>query len=189
MRNILFVRHLKTQSNVIKRYAGQQNIEVGEFPEKMEYIEKIQNNPVVLISPMKRCLQTLLHIESLSGYKFIDIFELEDLKERHLGIWENRLKSDVAREFSEFFINGVFDLKKTPPEGESFSGITKRAKNVIEAINKINEERQILICSHNQLLKVLVSQLYQFDFTQNFDFINGKIYDENVLFSEVKRKH
>jgi broad specificity phosphatase PhoE len=172
----------------MKRYAGQQDIEVVRFPEKIEQIAKIQCDPIVLISPMKRCQQTLLHIESLLGYHFKDILVLEDLRERHLGIWENRLKSDIMQVYSEYFTNGVFDFKKTPPEGESFFEINNRVESVIRIINKIDCKRQILICSHNQLMKVLVSQLFQFDFTQNFDFINGKIYNKHDLFNDVKNK-
>lgn len=184
--NILFVRHLKTPSNLIKRYAGQQDVEVAIFPEKIEQLEKIHSDPIILISPMKRCQQTLSHIEKLLGYKFINIIVLDELKERNLGVWENRLKIDIIKEYPEFFYNNIFDLTRTPPEGESFFEILKRAESVIKVIDQINDGNQILICSHNQLLKILTSQLYQFDFTRNFDFRNGKIYDKEDMYNEIR---
>ena len=71
-----------------------------------------------------------------------------------MGIWEGKLKSYIVNNNPELFINGKFKLFSTPPFGESYIDFKNRATEFLQLMNK--EDGNILICSHNQFLKMLL---------------------------------
>lgn len=147
--HILFLRHFETKLNKEKRISGRslemtilepQNI-VGDFA--VDH---------VICSPAVRCRQTLQAF--LRDRQVEDVCYVPELVERDMGLLEGRLRSEMAKEYPLLFNDGKFCLFETPPQGESYKMFYDRVKECWEAHLK-TQDGTILICSHNQFLKML----------------------------------
>ncbi len=130
-------------------------------------------------SPSQRCLDTLSLIPELKILPIID----KRLMERKMGDFENCSRQDVYQKFPDFFrnINNqiYFRFELTPPYGESFSEFKSRISSFCSEIIIPCKERDILICSHNQAIKMMYFVLKGFPLTEEewnrITFPNGKI--------------
>lgn len=182
--NLLFFRHFKTDNNLNKIKTGQVDIEIKVFPKEIIGMELMTPNAIVLTSPLKRCLQSVSFIESFIRYKFKEIIIVDELKERNYGLWESMPKEEIAQKYPGYFIDGVFNYLLTPPDGESYQNILKRVNKAIDLINTFSTDHQLIICSHNHFLKLLVSQLFELKIKIDFGFKNGIIYTKNDIISQ-----
>ena len=105
---------------------------------------------------------------------------LDQLLERSMGKFEGKRRDEVAEEFPEYFINDKFIYNLTPPQGESYKEIFMRADAFVENfILKEIESKNVLICSHNQFLKMIYFSLLDVPIGENWyekNFQNGKVY-------------
>lgn len=177
-RNYLFLRHIKTFNNTKHLINGRslyQPIENKKFISSSYYIDRIY------CSAALRCRQTIdCYLET---HQTVPIQYLELLYERSMGIWEGELKSSIISNNADLFINGNFKLFLTPPSGESYSDFKNR---VIDFLNLTNKENgNILVCSHNQFLKMLLLLLSNAAITQeiwnSINFPHGEIFSLEEL--------
>lgn len=181
-KSYFFLRHLKTSNNTKQLINGRslaQSIE-NEKPIITSYcIDSIY------CSDALRCRQTIDCYLKVNNVVPIQYSKL--LYERDMGIWEGKLKSSIASDNPELFINGNFRLFSTPPLGESYDDFKNRVAKFIKLMNK--EKGNILICSHNQFLKMLLLTLNNTVITQeiwnSINFPHGEI----LSFEELQLKH
>jgi Fructose-2,6-bisphosphatase len=83
----------------------------------------------------------------------------ERLLEQRMGDFENRSRKELHKEFPACFSNiggrGCFRFALTPPNGEAYSEFAERVSSFCEEIMSATEEKNILICSHNQAMKMM----------------------------------
>lgn len=173
--SIFLLRHIKTAYNENRVITGALDVDV--LPNQSIFGE----NPIpifdrILCSPLGRCRKTLalLPLESRQNITFVDA-----LSERSLGRLEGMEKENAFVLYPELFRGEKIDIHAAIPGGESIDDVKNRlCVEVIPLLNKKNEN--ILICSHNQTLKVLYALLHQLPITNSFwestNFENGRIY-------------
>lgn len=174
--SIYFLRHVKTIYNQNNIISGCMEAEIlpnqfltytSPLPSRFDY---------VLSSPSKRCYYTL---ELLPGNRINTIECFNNLLERNVGILEGLQKNDAISQFPYFFHNGKIDINANIPDGESINDVKQRLKSVVSRLNSINIGENVLVCSHNQTLKVLYAMLKNIDlnneYWQRFNLENGAL--------------
>ncbi len=171
-KNYFLLRHLKTSNNSRQLINGRslnQPIENEKPIINSYYIDSIY------CSDALRCRQTIDCYLKTNPAVPIQYSKL--LYERDMGIWEGKPKPSIVSSNPELFINGKFNLFSTPPLGESYTAFKNRATEFLKLINK--ENGNILICSHNQFLKILL-------FTLNNSIITQEIWNSiNFPYGEI----
>lgn len=148
-KHIFFLRHLCTRYNVNDILTGRSNdIPIYEMKE----IKVDQDMDIVYCSTALRCMETLNIF--LRMHKSTKIIYTDRILERNLGILEGKPRKEMILRYPSLFTEGKFSVFATPPNGESFVSFQDRVKKFYEQeICKNNGN--ILICSHNQFLKML----------------------------------
>lgn len=122
---------------------------------KKEYATvDLMNFDKIYCSPSIRCQKTLeiLGNNSLSAEKIV--YD-NRLLERDMGHFEGLSKTECKKMYPKLFMNGAFDVFQTPPQGESYEKFKKRVSSFYDEILKPSNQLNILVCSHNQTLKLL----------------------------------
>lgn len=153
---IILLRHQKTINNYSGFISGQSDSPILEKSLHVKNSDIAKHMDVIYSSPAQRCLDTLQHIQNLP---IIPTIIDKRLLERNMGDFESRPRKQLFRQYPDLFrnINGkiLFRFELTPPHGESFSDFSKRISSFCKEVIFANKERNILICSHNQTLKMM----------------------------------
>ena len=171
--SLFFLRHLKTTNNSNGIISGKADSEL--IPEQKIYDQPYKNIifDVALCSPIKRCQDTLSLIPK---ERIIHIVSMAELVERDMGDLEGLAKAEAHRRFPFLFYSEKIDVSSEIPNGESVRDVLIRINPVIEYI-KANTDKNILVCSHNQTMKILYCALcgnpVTNSFWQCFNFPNG----------------
>lgn len=175
------LRHCKTQNNIEKRISGQSDSLIIDYSVDIsildqEVIYKLGLN--VITSPAPRCLKTIDVIKQHIPGK-ITIQTDERLLERHMGLWEGKFKKSIMTHTAWETINEHINPYHTPPNGESISKCIKRIDEFLIDLEHNSLNTPIMICGHNQTLKLLKFQLFKLpnliDFWKAESFENGKV--------------
>ena len=168
MEHLYFLRHFQTASNKSGLLHGRSldiPIESGH--------PILCDHPIdaIYCSNALRCRQTLKYFTE--SHKNIPICYTDLLLERSLGSLESQPRDEAVNAYPELFHGRKLQLTCTPPQGESFEQFKNRAHQFINTYVKNNEHKNILICSHNQFLKMLYFILMDLDLSQeNWESIN-----------------
>lgn len=99
-----------------------------------------------------------------------------------MGKLEGMLKLEAEMVYPELFINGSFNVFRTPPQGESFGSFESRIYKFYNEILNTDEQLNVLICSHNQTLKLLRLLILKKDISyqswSEYSFKNGKVIEK-----------
>ena len=173
------MRHCKTEYNLLKKISGQANSQLVDHQIDSSAFDKFRlplRNFIIISSPLDRCIQTVRHL--LEQYCDTDAMVHIDSRiiERGMGKWEGRLKKDILSEFPTY--NDISPWY-TPPDGESFEDFANRIEDFVHDIKARSAYGPILICAHNQSLKLLAYKLDNrtdlLSFWSSCSFENGKI--------------
>ncbi|MDE5758338.1 MAG: histidine phosphatase family protein [Allobaculum sp.] len=180
--SIYFLRHIKTTYNQDGIISGCADAEVipGQSlvlpPGMPVYFNRI------LSSPLKRC-QATIELLPNSCYDSIEIFDC--LIERNVGILEGLSKKVALTQYPFLFCDGKIDVDAIIPNGESISEVAERISIIAKEILLASVEMNILVCSHNQTLKVLFAILRKIPLTNNYwkkvNFKNGVLININKV--------
>lgn len=181
---IYLLRHLKTGNNANGRISGQSETVILNGEKIIDENGVVSRIQLIYTSPATRCLDTL-KIAGIKGTLIQDV----RLMERNMGIFEGRIRNEIKAEYPEYFTFEKFDVFQTPPKGETFKKFYHRLYAFYDE-NLKDIEQDILVCSHNQVLKVLKSIIQHKEITRTYwnlqNFENGKIYsitqDEELIF-------
>ncbi len=170
---LILVRHAKTEYNKYGYFTGQRDIDIL----KDSMVDHLFDfNGIIYSSPLKRCKQTIEKIcPELTESVIID----SRLTERCMGNFENKNKFQMQKQFPEYFINGRYDIFKTIPNGESFCELYSRVF-AFYSDKIVKTDNNVLICGHNQNLKILKAIFLKKEITMDYwyknNFENGKLY-------------
>lgn len=180
--NGLFVmRHCKTQNNIEHRISGQTDTPIVDYTTDTSILDKTivkQLGLVIISSPSPRCMHTSeLIAKQYNGQ--ITIQPDDRLLERSMGMWEGKLKSSIIARKPCRIINSYFDPNFIPPGGESINSCIQRIEAFLFDLGNQQLNCPVLICGHNQILKILKFQIYNLHDLSNYWgtelFQNGKI--------------
>lgn len=173
--NIFFLRHLKTLNNSMHIISGQSDSEIIQLDYLAEHLSGFDK---IYCSPSLRCIKTLelLGNNSISAD---DIVYDERLLERNMGSLEGLLKTEGQKKYPELFMSETFNIFQTPPQGESYESFKERVNSFYNEILDTDERLNILVCSHNQTLKLLRLLVLGKDVTyqswSEYSFKNGEL--------------
>jgi probable phosphoglycerate mutase len=82
---------------------------------------------------------------------------MDELIEIKLGDWQGLHMDEISRRWPELWKQSRIDPSEvTMPNGESFRQVTERAVRAFERIVAANQGKQVLIVSHEAVLKVII---------------------------------
>lgn len=117
----------------------------------------------VLCSPLKRCRTTvsLIPDDYILSIRYIDV-----LSERNMGVLEGLNRAEAQAHYPFFFCGNKIDVSAVIPDGESIYEVQRRLIPIAEYI-KANQGKNILICLHNQTMKILFFTLNEIPITND----------------------
>lgn len=188
---IYFLRHAETDYNYRNIVSGRSDTSIRY---KSFLLHNSQEFELIYSSPSRRCVET---ISCLRNNSIIPQYD-DRLLERYMGTLEGKSKDNIRNEFPELFKEAnqkiYFNLFETPPGGESFYSFYERVYSFYrECI--VLQNRNILICSHNQTLKMLffiyTNIPITFDAWTRINIPNGKIIamSDLIHYYELCRQH
>lgn len=100
------------------------------------------------------------------------------LKERNLGILEGMNRTEAVQQFPHLFENRKLKVSAKIPGGESIDDVKQRISVLTDNL-LMHKDKQIMVCSHNQTLKILLAEIKGISITdtywQSVNFNNGEI--------------
>lgn len=148
LKQIYFLRHFQTENNINHLLNGH-NINISIINGNPLHCES--NIDLIFCSPALRCKQTIeFFVQDITP----PIIYTDLLLERDLGVMEGQSRTQMIKQYPTLFFNNKLVIYATPPQGESFDLFKNRATNFWNYCNSNNKET-ILICAHNQILKML----------------------------------
>ena len=173
--SIYFLRHIKTvynRDNIISGIADAETLP----GQALLYDPALPFFDCILCSPLLRCRET---VKLLPQDLKSNIIYLDALKERDLGILEGVKRSTAMYQYPDLFINSKLNVSKPIPDAESIEDVQRRLRAEVLPLLRAHIHENILICSHNQTLKILYALLYGIEIDNQFwhdtNFVNGKI--------------
>lgn len=146
--------------NLIKKifFSGQTDCPLSEYSVDYSVLSKEGHSETYMLisSPLSRCVLTgkILQLQSKLQISFsID----SRIIERNMGILEGKKRCELFKKYPNYFFDGHFKEYMTPPMGESYDDFKFRITAFSYTIEKLILKNNIIICSHNQALRMLTS--------------------------------
>lgn len=179
---LYFLRHCRTAYNVTHRISGQSNppiIDLSIDISALDLIGKQYPDLIIITSPLTRCVQTVSYFVKQSCDLRIQICSDPRIIERGMGSWEGEIRTDILRGYPHYSYCGRVNPLVTPPNGENFEDFVTRIDDFIRDLRIIARKNPVLICAHNQSLKLLKYRLTGYmnilDFWTSCFFQNGRV--------------
>lgn len=178
LNNIYFLRHCKTEYNTRDQISGGENISIIDSGIDISELENSDaTNMLIMCSPLKRCVETIELLNNKVPYSMKTIIDVR-LVERNMGIFQGKERRKVVSAYPDYFTACRFNLRMTPPNGESFEDFFNRVNRFSKDLKNEASLSPVLVSSHNQTLKMLYAILNNMDVNyvwNNINFINGKV--------------
>lgn len=181
---VYLLRHGHVDNGGEKKYLGRTDVSLDvlgkeQAKELRDYFNTIHID-MFFTSPLKRCIQTT-HILCLGGKRHYQ--SIEAFSEIDMGDWENVTMSYIQSHYPELYIQRGEDLEYfTPPNGESFHDVAKRARDAFDAITH-HASGTIIIVAHAGVNRIILSHIMgiaindMFSIEQPYACVNELIWD------------
>ena len=158
----VLIRHGESMANAALRYAGHSDFELSPYGIEQAEIaaDYFKDEPFAAIysSDLKRAYNTALPHAKMRS---MDVIASEDLREVHVGEWEDVLLSEILVKWKqEFCVEWREKFGScTPPGGESVYHAAKRMHDKLLSIAK-EVEGEILVVTHAAVIRALWCYLH-----------------------------
>ena len=158
---LFLVRHAESTWNLAGRYQGRIDTELSELGLKQaqriaEHLKPFKMD-AIYSSPLRRALHTAIAIALEQG---MDVRVEEDLTEIDHGAWNGLLRSEVEKRYGPLYQLWLTSPSKVRmPGGESLTDVSERTRRVVSRIIKEHGDGQVVICSHNAVLRLIIADL------------------------------
>ena len=177
--SVFLVRHGQTESNITGFYMGWSDEDLNEvgYIQAGRLASRLAGLPItwVYTSPLRRVYTTAT---ILAEPHKLEPKALDDLIEIQLGDWQGLHMDEIKRRWPELWHEWRTDPSKlTIPNGESLSDVTERAIRAFERIVGGNRGKQVVIVSHDVVVKVLVAHVLKVSNSiyRRFDISNASL--------------
>lgn len=158
---LLLVRHGQTPMSIDDAFCGVTEVPLAPIGHRQAQAlaERLrsQHVDVLYCSPQRRALETAAPLAAALGR---EIQTLDALREMDFGLWENRPRAELLREYPQLVTaweRGIW--MGNPPGGETRQGVIARVVPcVIELLNK-HAGQTILLVSHRTTLRLLTGHM------------------------------
>lgn len=165
MRQIYFVRHGQTDSNIERRYCGQTNVNLNNVgkkqAKKIADILKDYKIDKIFSSDLLRVKMTAQEINKNHN---LDIKYVKDLREINFGDFENLTFDEISMKYPEEKEKLISQkYLYSFPNGESIKTLYKRTNEAFSEIVNNNKEENILIVSHGGVISSIITDILSGD--------------------------
>lgn len=155
------VRHGQTQANVEKRYCGRSEMPLTAvgITQAQAVSQKLTDIAFdhFFCSELARAQQTAATLLQQRPFSFI---RNPLLNEIDFGDWEMHSAAELSDKYPIHYQAWCDDWQHiTPPGGESFALFNQRIALFIKQLRSLDSQANILIVSHQGVLRLLISQL------------------------------
>lgn len=173
-RKIYALRHCKTLFNEKNIISGQTDCPLVDYSVDYSILSKTwaPDSFILISSPLSRCVLTSEIFQSQSGFQISSSIDSRII-ERNMGILEGMRRDNLSKEHQDYFLNGHFKDFMTPPMGESYNDFKFRIMSFAFSLEKLFSEYNIIICSHNQTLRMLTAIMNNKDYEDIPKYPNG----------------
>ena len=156
---LLLVRHAQTMSNITGKYAGwiDEDLNNEGLRQAQQLAERLKSWRIdsIYSSPLKRAYHTA---EIIAAAHSLSVNTLEELGEIRMGAWQGLSAAQIEARFPEEWKQWRSDPSALViPEGESIAQVQKRAILALERITEANQEYQVLVVTHDAIVKLLIA--------------------------------
>lgn len=175
--HLFFLRHCQSLYNVQGKISGQadcpivyKNIDYSSLKEILS-----SENVIIISSPLTRCLDTANLLQYSVSTTWPIVVD-KTIIERGMGKWEGMERNIIIKQYPEYFYNGKFIVKLTPIEGgEKYTDFINRLIFFVQTIEEILKEKHIIVCSHNQTLRMITALLTKKNYDSVSSYPNGLV--------------
>ena len=160
---LLLVRHGETTRTAQRRYSGRADVELTHEGEAQtdalasrvaQLVRARAGEPVVVTSPLKRCLRAAERIaERLGG---ISVRVDEGFVECDFGEWEGLTFGEVRERWPTQLDAWLGSAGLAPPGGESFADVAARVRPAIARAVADHAGRPVVVVSHVTPIKLVL---------------------------------
>lgn len=175
--HLFFLRHCQSLYNVQEKISGQTDCPIVHKIIDCSILKEIlsSENVIIISSPLTRCLDTVNLLQYSVSVTWPIIVD-KTIIERGMGRWEGQERNIIIKQFPEFFYNGKFIVKLTPiGGGEKYADFRNRLIIFIHTIKELLKEKHIIVCSHNQTLRMITALLTNKNYDTIPSFPNGVV--------------
>ncbi len=156
MTTLLLIRHGESKTNRLRRFAGQQDIELNELghlqaAKTAKYVTQKYKIDKIYSSDLSRAYHTAKPISEILG---LDITTYKELREISVGAWQGKDFEEIERLYPEIIKKwSSFDVDCTPENGESRRELYERGIAILEKIAKENDGKTVAVATHGGLIR------------------------------------
>lgn len=166
--DIYLIRHTKTET-VNGLCYGQSDVAladsfVAEACRIREKLPDLSADCLIISSPLKRCVQL--------AQTFLRPIETDGrLQEVNFGDWENQRFDDIDIDLLKNWTENFVTI--SPPNGESFSDLCRRAGSFWDELIEKKSAEQVLLITHAGVIRALFAHILQLPPGYAFRFCVG----------------
>ncbi len=160
--NLVLVRHGETDWNKLGKFQGQNDVALNSLgmvqaTETARAVAEYKHS-AVYSSPLRRTIQVAEEISRIGGKPVVGV---EDLQELNLGDLEGVSGEEIRANWPGVLATWREDpAGVSMPNGESLVELQERAWNALTELEEAHpEEGNLIIVSHNFVIRVLVCQV------------------------------
>ena len=158
---VLLVRHGQTESNTNGFYMGQSDEDLTKvgYGQARHLSSRLAGLPIASIytSPLRRTYATAV---ILAEPHKLEPRVLDKLIEIDLGDWQGLHMDEINRRWPEFWQQWRIDPSGVViPNGESLPEVSQRAIPAFHRIVETNQGKQVIIVTHEVIVKVIVANV------------------------------
>lgn len=165
--NLYLIRHAESIANTQGVYQGQ-TYDTGLSPlgkkQAAALKERLKDEQIDALysSPSLRCVETA---RPLSKYQGLEIITNKNLLEISHGDWEGKTRKEIEK----LFPGQLRIWKEKPneiqmPNGENIHEVKKRVESFLEGLRKIYEQKNVLACAHDAILRIILAPILNLDY-------------------------
>ncbi len=159
MLKIIFLRHGYSQYNKSKQFTGQLDIPLEpegyeQAADACRYILDTYKVDKIYSSDLSRAVETVKPIADALG---LEIHKREELREIHLGKWQNEYIADVPERYPDDYkryTDGSGTGRAT--EGESYEDVKHRADRFLKEVISCDDGKTVVAASHGGFIRGLL---------------------------------
>lgn len=158
---LILVRHGQTRSNTTGYHMGWSDEDLDDIghSQVQSLSSRLANLPIASIysSPLQRTRTTAAIVAKPHR---LDVEFSDDLIELQLGDWQGLYMDEIRQRWPELWRQSRIDPSDvTMPNGESFQQVTERAIRIFEKVLAANQGKQVIMVTHDIVVKVLVAHV------------------------------
>lgn len=173
-KKLYFLRHCKTLYNEENIVSGQTECPLTDCYIDYSVLKKENqlSTYILISSPLSRCVLTGKILQSQSKFKIYFFIDAR-ITERNMGILEGKKRCELFKEYPDYFFNGHFKDNLTPYMGENYNDFKFRIASFSSYMEKLLLKNNIIVCSHNQALRMLSAIINDKQYEEIPNFSNG----------------